>query len=159
MKKYIVAMLMTAWAAVAFAENDTVPLLADSRVIRITSEPTFSFFAVDASSTIMRRLPNNHTFTRERLSDRFCWQVNNLPANKRLYNVDLELIAPSVTSFVDGNGNRVRGISNITNLQLEAVEGRISECGGFEASDPAGEYQFIITVEGKSYPTQTMTLR
>lgn len=159
MKKYLVAVLMTMCAGAAFAENDTVSLLPDSRAISLTAEPTFTFFAVDASSTAVRRLPNNHTFTRDNLNERFCWQVSNLPANKRLYNVDLELIAPSVTSFLDSDGNRVRGLSNVSHLQLEAVEGRIGECGGFEVNDPTGDYQLIVSVEGKKYPAQTMTLR
>lgn len=159
MKKYLVAVLMTMYAGAAFAENDTVSLLPDSRAISLTAEPTFTFFAVDASSTAVRRLPNNHTFTRDRLTDQFCWQVTNLPANKRLYNVDVEIIAPSVTSFMDDKGNRIRGMSSVTNLQMEAVEGRINSCGSFEANDPAGDYQVIVSVEGKKYPAQTMTLR
>lgn len=159
MKKYIMLMLMAIMATTAFAEKNPVSLLPDSRVIAAKNEPIFTFFAVDTTSTVLQRLPNNHVFSRERLNERFCWQVSGLPVNKHLYNVDLELIAPNMTWFVAADGKRMRGVSNVTNLQLEAVEGRIMECGGFESNDPAGKYRLIVTVEGKSYPMQTMILR
>lgn len=157
MKKYMLAVLMTVCATTAFADNN-VPLL-DNRVISTVAEPKFAFYAADTASTIVRRLSNQHVFSRDRLTDRFCWELTGLPANKRLYNADLELIAPTITTFVDLDGNRVRSLSNIVNVQLEAVEGRIGECGAFEAGDPPGEYQFNVTVEGKKYPMQSIILR
>lgn len=159
----MIALMLAACAAFAQAENqnEVIRLVDDFRETpqKIVGEPQYTFYAVDTAQTIYRRLPNNHVFTRNRLSDRFCWELSNLPANKRLYNVDLMLTAPSMTTFLDTNGNRVSSTEHISNVQLEAKNGRISECGMFEAGDPAGTYVFQVTVEGKTYPAQEILLR
>lgn len=160
MKKLFIIMALAALGANAHAENDSVKLLDENRHRSINlGEPVFTFSAMDASNTAMRRLPNNHIFTRDKLTDHFCWEVNNLPANKRLYNVDLSLTAPSPTTFINSEGQRTHSNTYTSNLQLEAKEGRITNCGMFEASDPTGTYVLQITVEGKAYPEQEIILR
>lgn len=160
MKKSLIAMLLAACATFAQAENNTIQFVDDFReTVQLVGEPQYTFYAADTSNTIHRRLPNNHVFSRNKLSDRFCWSLSNLPANKRLYNVDLSLIAPSLTTFLDADGNRISSTQHVSNVQMEAKEGRIGECGMFEAGDPAGTYVFQVTVEGKTYPAQEILLR
>lgn len=162
MKKSMIALILAACATFAQAENqnNVIQLVDDFReTVQLVGEPQYTFYAMDAAQTIHKRLPNNHIFTRNKLSDRFCWELSNLPANKRLYNVDLSLTAPAMTTFLDADGNRISSTQHISNVQLEAKEGRIGECGMFEASDPTGIYVFQVTVEGKTYPAHEILLR
>lgn len=160
MKKLFLIMVLSALNANTYAENDNIKLLNENRHNSINiDDPIFTFSAMDASNTTMRRLPNNHIFTRDKLTDRFCWEVRNLPANKRLYNVDLTLTAPSPTTFINSEGQRTYSSTYTSHLQLEAKEGRIGDCGMFEAGDPTGTYVLQITVEGKAYPEQAIILR
>lgn len=160
MKKLFIIMVLAVFGANAHAENESVKLLDENRHRSINlGEPVFTFSAMDASNTTMRRLPNNHIFTRDKLTDHFCWELSNLPSNKRVYNVDLSLTAPSPTTFLNADGQRVHSSHHVSHVQLEAKEGRIGECGMFEASDPTGTYVFQVTVEGKAYPEQEIILR
>lgn len=124
------------------------------------AEPEFVFGVVDSSSPVQRIRPiQNYEFSKNKLNERFCWQIYNLPANKRLVTIQSELIAPSLTSFLDKDGNRITSTSIKEWADLEVIEGVAGTCGLFEVSDPVGEYTLKITVDGKRYPTQTMILK
>lgn len=160
MKKSLIALTLAACATLAHAENETIQLVDDfRRTPALSGEAQYTFYAVDVSDTIARRLPNQHIFSRNQLKQHFCWELTGLPANKRLYNADLSLTAPSVTTFLDSDGKRISSNQHVSHVQLEAKEGRIGECGMFEASDPAGTYTFQVKVEGKTYPAHEIILR
>lgn len=124
------------------------------------AEPEFVFGVVDASSAVQRIRPvQSYEFSKNKLNERFCWQVHNLPANKRLVTIQSELIAPAITSFLDKDGNRINATSIKEWTDLEVIEGVVGTCGFFEASDPTGQYILNIMVDGKRYPAQTMILK